>query len=121
MDDFENTATLVGGQKIFNVHPETERCRTEGCAVHNPTDHHMADWPQHFRDPRVEAVTGGMHPGLMERTCPHGVGHPDPDHMRWYASCHAEALTRAEGTHGCDGCCTPPPAPYDWEKDDGEL
>jgi hypothetical protein len=100
--------TLVGGQKITNVHAETAQCRLVGCAVHNPTDHHMKNWPQHFRDPRVEAATFGLHPGLMERVCEHGVGHPDPDHMRWYRSCHSEIEATTEGIHGCDGCCWPP-------------
>lgn len=31
----------------------------------------------------------------MERICPHGVGHPDPDCM--YA--------KRDTVHGCDGCC----------------
>lgn len=96
---------LVGGQAITNVHPE-EACVGQHCAVHNPSDHHMADWPQHFRCPLSDP--SGAHPGLMERTCKHGVGHPDPDHMAWYASCHTTRDTRAEGTHGCDGCCQPP-------------
>lgn len=29
----------------------------------------------------------------MERICPHGVGHPDPDD------------TNPDTVHGCDGCC----------------
>ena len=33
----------------------------------------------------------------MERTCPHGVGHPDPD-SPWAHDSH-------EWIHGCDGCC----------------
>jgi hypothetical protein len=33
----------------------------------------------------------------MERICPHGVGHPDPDDV--FAT---------DTVHGCDGCCTPP-------------
>ena len=44
----------------------------------------MRDWPQHFRDDR----------GIMERICPHGVGHPDPDDY-----------LAGDGMHGCDGCC----------------
>jgi hypothetical protein len=102
-----NYATLVGGEKLSNVHYETLECRERGCAIHNPTDHHMKDWPQHFRDPRIERATFGMHPGLIERVCEHGVGHPDPDHMTWYASCHTPEETEFEGIHGCDGCCAP--------------
>lgn len=99
-------STLVGGERVAAHDPAL--CEGRPCAVHSPSDHHMADWPQHFRDPLVEAATFGLHSGLMERTCPHGVGHPDPDHMAWYASCHGEEQTIAEGTHGCDGCCRPP-------------
>lgn len=94
---------LEGGQIVFRPHAETEDCAL-GCAVHSPSDHHMAAFPQHFRglDPF------GMHPGLIERTCSHGVGHPDPDHMRWYATCHTAEETGCENVHGCCGCCTPP-------------
>lgn len=45
----------------------------------------MVLWPQHWR--------GDRH--LMERICPHGVGHPDPDDIN------------PDGVHGCDGCCRP--------------
>lgn len=77
-----NTHTLVGGQRLVNVH-SPDRCAGEHCTIHKPSDHHMGDWPQNFREDR----------GMMERLCPHGVGHPDPDDP---------AVGRA---HGCDGCC----------------
>ncbi len=32
----------------------------------------------------------------LERTCAHGIGHPDPDSLAWLG---------CEGIHGCDGCC----------------
>lgn len=84
-DGFEKV-TLVGGQEIL-AHT-AERCDGLPCPIHRPSEHHMADWPQHWRDDRR----------IMERTCPHGVGHPDPD-------------DRTDDTvHGCDGCCTPPPS-----------
>lgn len=97
---------LEGGEVIY-AH-DASVCEGRVCAVHNPSDHHMRSWPQHFRDPVIEAATGGLHAGLMERTCPHGVGHPDPDHMAWYESCHSPAQAQAEGIHGCDGCCVDP-------------
>lgn len=101
----DGRAVLVGGEVLRSVHgPEV--CEGRACAVHAPSDHHMAGWPQHFRDPLVETLTTGLHPGLMERVCPHGVGHPDPDHMAWYGTCHTAEETEAESTHGCDGCCT---------------
>ena len=34
--------------------------------------------------------------GFIERICPHGVGHPDPD--------QPEVDIYVYG-HGCDGCC----------------
>ena len=74
---------------LSNVH-DRSRCAGENCTIHNMSDHHMRSWPQHWRSDR----------GIMERICPHGVGHPDPDspwpggHINWI--------------HGCDGCCFPP-------------
>lgn len=53
------------------------------CPIHAPSDHPMRDFPLHFRSDR----------GIMERRCPHGVGHPDPDDIN------------EDTTHGCDGCC----------------
>ena len=61
-----------------------ESCVGGVCCIHKRTDHAMRSWPQHWRDDR----------GIMERICPHGVGHPDPD----------DSLG-AGGVHGCDGCC----------------
>jgi hypothetical protein len=47
--------------------------------------HSMRSFPTHFRFDRY----------LMERICPHGVGHPDPD----------DPQSAIDGVHGCDGCC----------------
>jgi hypothetical protein len=69
---------------IYNVHDPSE-CAGRPCAIHNRSDHHMRAFPQHWRDDRK----------LMERTCPHGVGHPDPDDIN------------PDHVHGCDGCCAP--------------
>lgn len=53
----------------------------------------MVTWPMLWRDDRY----------LMERQCPHGIGHPDPDHMAY-----ARGLGLGDqGVHGCDGCCQP--------------
>lgn len=73
--------TLVGGERIV-CHPPAA-CEGSMCCVHNPSEHHMREWPQHWRDDAQK----------MERTCPHGIGHPDPDD------------TSSDTTHGCDGCC----------------
>ena len=45
---------------------------------------------------------------IMERVCPHGVGHPDPDDLSFRAI-HGDQ----DATHGCDGCCTDPVASDD--------
>lgn len=79
--------TLVGGEV---VHAHTaERCIVQPCPIHAPSDHHMVEWPQHWRGDR----------GIVERFCIHGVGHPDPDCIDGFGA----------GVHGCDGCCTERP------------
>lgn len=62
-------------------------CRGEYCTIHNRSDHVMRSFPQSFRFDRA----------LMERICPHGIGHPDPDEL------NLERNSRR--VHGCDGCC----------------
>lgn len=63
-------------------------CALESCTVHNRSNHSMRIFPQHWR----------WDTHIMERICPHGVGHPDPDNpwvegdFRWI--------------HSCDGCCS---------------
>lgn len=92
--DLMETVTLTGGQIIHNVHP-VHACRAVACCIHSPSGHHMQDWPQNWRADR----------SMMERTCPHGIGHPDPDHMA-YVLQHPGPVDEVEsGVHGCDGCC----------------
>lgn len=67
----------------FLVHSPLN-CAGEICSIHNPSDHHMRDWPQLWRPDRR----------ITERICPHGIGHPDPD-----------CIYVMDGVHGCDGCC----------------
>lgn len=76
-------------QKMF-VHDQSQ-CDGQVCVIHNPSDHHMRDWMMNWRaDMKV-----------MERLCPHGVGHSDPDGMMWLM----RNGDRVSGVHGCDGCC----------------
>jgi hypothetical protein len=49
----------------------------------------MRAFPQHWRTDRK----------IIERICPHGVGHPDPDDPKM--------MEVYEAIHGCDGCCQP--------------
>lgn len=64
------------------------RCNGERCSIHNPSDHPLKDAPQVWRPDR----------GIVERMCPHGIGHPDPDDL---------TVREEPGgfVHGCDGCC----------------
>lgn len=41
----------------------------------------------------------------MERICPHGVGHPDPDHIAFVERVAGKDVASVEAVHGCDGCC----------------
>lgn len=72
--------TTGTGQKIY-VH-SASTC-LGACVIHRPSHHLMRDFPTHWRFDRR----------IMERICPHGVGHPDPDDMS------------SNTVHGCDGCC----------------
>lgn len=78
-----------GSSKFYATH-DPKQCFPNPCCVHRPSEHHMKDWPQNYRDDT----------GVTERVCGHGVGHPDPDQpwptddVRWM--------------HGCCGCCAVP-------------
>jgi hypothetical protein len=84
-----STVTLESGQTLVNVHEEGT-CWVDPCCIHTPSNHSMSAFPRLWRDD-----WGGM----MERTCPHGIGHPDPD---WLAGKNPKDRF---DVHGCDGCC----------------
>lgn len=91
-----------------------ERCAQDPnpCVLHSPSTHRMSDWPMVLRLDRG---------GLIERTCPHGMGHPDPDSLACQIRGYRETYDDPRedfswvgdpsedfswvGTHGCDGCC----------------
>lgn len=78
------------GVPIYNIH-SPHVCAGRPCVVHAPSNHSMRAFPTHWRRDR----------GIMERICPHGIGHPDPDDLAYL-----ESVGRTgEGVHGCDGCC----------------
>ena len=92
-DTMEGDLTFIGST-LVKVHG-SEACagRDTPCCIHHPSDHHMATWPMNWRgDTRV-----------MERMCPHGIGHPDPDHMAYVTSVSEDL--QWQGLHSCDGCC----------------
>lgn len=76
---------------LHNVHSATA-CAGEHCVIHNPSDHHMVEWPMVWREDR----------DLMERICEHGVGHPDPDDLAYH---DLMGHSWVDGVHGCDRCC----------------
>ena len=86
-----NTWKLNSGQ-VITTH-DASLCKGQYCCIHNPSDHHMRDWPMNWRDDTK----------VMERICPCGVGHPDPD-----ASAYNKATGQGyKNLHGCCGCCDP--------------
>lgn len=93
LDDDMEEVTLVGGQ-VLHAHSmlwcKSNWFTNEVCCIHHPSNHHMQLWPQNWRGDR----------GIMERICPHGIGHPDPDDLK----CRKNVV---ESVHGCDGCCSP--------------
>jgi hypothetical protein len=86
------------GVELFNPHPKSPECKKHGCVIHSPSKHSMRKFPTHWRDDRH----------LMERICPHGVGHPDPDQIGYTRRKFGENAARTESVHGCDGCCSLP-------------
>lgn len=110
------------GQGVLKVHG-LSACRDRGqpCVIHSPSQHHMREWPLNWRSDTQ----------AMERLCPHGIGHPDPDHLAYNESLTPEhdcpdrddngRLTdflndeecefphlEWQAVHGCDGCCAKP-------------
>lgn len=75
--------TLEHTNKFFRVMHAMTKCSGQPCTIHNRTDHNMRSFPQYWRGDR----------GIMERICPHDIGHPDPDDIT------------TDRIHGCDGCC----------------
>lgn len=78
----ENEYHTGTGQVLVAIH-FIDKCKGAHCVIHNPSDHMMRSFPTHWRSDRH----------IMERICPHGIGHPDPDDIT------------KDGVHGCDGCC----------------
>lgn len=82
---------LEDGSVLHNVHSPT-LCEDRPCWIHNPSDHHMRDWPLVIREN-----------WRVERKCEHGIGHPDPDDVWFWMN--VRGLDSYVGIHGCDGCC----------------
>lgn len=85
------------GAGVLQTHPHTQ-CVGETCCIHNPSRHPLREAPLNWRADRH----------LMERICPHGIGHPDPDDLAFKLRALGQARydQYAWESHGCDGCCT---------------
>jgi hypothetical protein len=91
---------MKDGTVLLNVHT-VEQCAGRPCCIHNPSPHHMADWPHSWDEESKQ----------MWRICPHGLGHPDPDDLNHHRRCNGNAasiVTARLWVHTCDGCCQPP-------------
>jgi hypothetical protein len=93
MNNLKNIFTLPNGQILYNIHSAKE-CTGKYCVIHNPSNHHMKDWPLIWREDR----------GIFERICPCGVGHPDPDALKHEVEYEEDTSARI---HGCCGHCDP--------------
>lgn len=101
------------GQKLWRVHPATA-CNGRICDIHNPPQGlPESGWPTHWRADRQ----------LMERICPHGIGHPSKSHMAYLFEQDVHNGTdhaNYEGIHGCDGCCVGENRRQPWNGQDEE-
>lgn len=89
-------ATRSDGSSAGKVTLLTHRKKdcTPPCAIHSPSWHPLKDAPMVFRSDKM---------GMIERQCEHGIGHSDPDSLRFLIS---QGVSPSIGVHGCDGCCS---------------
>jgi hypothetical protein len=76
-------------------------CEGRPCVIHNPSDHHMKDWPLSFR----------MDLGALAfRRCEHFAEHPDPDSLSYMAVRHGLMTALSLLLHRCceQACCNSP-------------
>lgn len=85
----------VPGPHILRTHPASACADDPHCCIHNPSVHPLDYAPMNWRGDR----------GLMERICPHGTGHPDPDDIAFKRRTRGDRFADGESVHGCDGCC----------------
>lgn len=91
-DPYDLVTTGTG--QFARIHSPS-KCAGGHCTFHNPSDHAMREFKTHIRYDRLP---------LVERVCPHGIGHPDPDAIAYLHVIDPEDRG-AWGVHGCDGCC----------------
>jgi len=103
-----NGEWITGSGQVVSVVHSPKACEGRPCVIHNLTDHNMRAFPTFFR---YGGMPWDIKPPHTERTCPHGIGHPDPDDMAHWISIGDDSM----GVHGCDGCCQKS-ADENWER-----
>lgn len=120
-----DTVVLLKNGQYWTCHPKSVCAdNTTPCLFHSPTEHRMDMWPLDTRydnafwyntktkQPSYYGFRAGPYGDskdswilllLLERRCPHGVGHPDPDCVAWLNSVYSNGW----GVHGCcsERCC----------------
>lgn len=99
--ELDSELYITGTGQQLEVHERTDECMTYGCLIHNPSDHSMREFPTHWRHGGIFDVK----PAHMERICPHGTGHPDPDGLAFTRRIYGDEAAHLLAVHGCDGCC----------------
>lgn len=87
---------MPDGTVLLNVHTQ-DTCAGQPCCIHNPSNHHMAQWPGDWDNTFKQ----------MWRQCPHGLVHPDPDDLQYLRRMHGDAEAAVAFMHHCDACCLP--------------
>lgn len=92
----KDIVTMNNGTILVIVHA-IDQCAGQPCCIHNPSNHHMADWPHHWDGPL----------GQMMRECRHGYLHPDPDSVSFRRARWGHERGSMMSVHDCDACCQP--------------
>lgn len=74
-----------------------ESCGGRACPFHAPSRHHMVAWPI--------AMPITVDDLVIERVCPHGILHPDPDSLDLAEI--FDPTVKVLYQHPCCGCCVP--------------
>lgn len=101
MEDGDWDLISTPEQGVVKTHGIND-CGGRPCCVHNPSEHHMRDWPIIFDMKKM---------ALALRLCAHGYGHPDPDSLAYFCTRKGIGANTIAWLllHQCDDCCLPEP------------
>lgn len=96
-------------QMLTNVHTKEMCAEQDHCVIHKPSMHNLVKAPTHWR------IGYGIYLGdtiwefgeIMERICPCGFFHPDPDDLAFKALDKGEVIATRLALHECcdHRCC----------------